>query len=262
MPDPSTILSGNPAASAGQAALGLAQTVTGLINGAKANKIAKELGRTRPKREISPLYGENLSLAESELAGGMSNAAERAYKNQLDKSTAASLDAILKGGGSVNNVGEVFAAGEEGRQRLAMMTDQLRLNQINNVLKAREMSAEEADKNFIFNDWMPWADKSAANAEARRDAKAATWSGLQTFAGGASGMFGNKNSGNTGSGNASSSVLEGVLGGFNEGATGTGRTSYPPASVGMFNFNPLANNFELPGYMSDSDWLTGSHNMF
>lgn len=168
----------------------MAQSVVGLINAGKAKREAKELARTRPKREISPLYGENLSLAESELAGGMSQAAEAAYANQLDKSTAGSLSAILRGGGSVNNVADIFAGGEEGRQRLALLNDQLRLSQIDTVMKARDMMGQETDKNFIFNDWMPWADKSQANAEARKGANDAIWSGLGTVAGAGMNMLG------------------------------------------------------------------------
>ena len=170
-------------------ALGAIQAGISLINAGKAKREAKELARTRPKREISPMYGKNLSLVESELAGGMSQAAESAYTNQLNKTTSASLSAILRGGGDVNNVADIFAGGEEGRQRLALMEDQLRLTQVGNVIKARDQMGEETDKNFLFNDWMPWADKSQANADARKTANEGIWSGLGTLAGGAMNMM-------------------------------------------------------------------------
>lgn len=191
MPDPSTALAAaNPYVAGAQAALGLGQTVASLIKGAKAKKIGKELEKSRPQREISPLYGQSLSLAESELAGGMSTGSETAYNNALDRQQSGALSAILRGGGDVNSVGDVFASGEEGRQRLAMLTDQLRLKQIDNVLKTRDSMAEEQDKNFIFNKWMPWSDKAQANSEARKSAEEGVWSGLSTFVGGASNLAG------------------------------------------------------------------------
>jgi hypothetical protein len=190
MPPPTDLLAANPATALPGVALGVAQTVAGLINAGKTKKEAARLDKIRPKREISPLYGQNLSLAESELAGGMSQKAESAYNQALDRQQSGSLSAILRGGGDVNSVSDVFAAGEEGRQRLAMLTDELRLKQIDSVLKSRDVLAEEGDKNFIFNDYAPWADKSAANATARKDANAAIWGGLQTATGGITDMLG------------------------------------------------------------------------
>lgn len=165
-------------------ALGAAKLATDLVNKKKAKDEAGRLQRTRPEREISPYYGQNLSLVESELAPGLDAATQQAYNNMLQKQQSESIGAILRGGGSVNNVADVFAASEEGRQRLALVRQQARLNQINNVLKAREMSAEEADKNFIFNKWMPWADKAQATAQARKSADAGIWSALDTIGGG------------------------------------------------------------------------------
>lgn len=197
MPDiTSTDLSANPMASLPGAALGVAQSVVSLINAAKAKKEAKELQRTRPKHEISPEFGKNLSLVESELSGGMSNAAESAYNNLMNKQMSASIGAILRGGGDVNSVSSVFASGEEGRQKLAMLNDQLRLKQIDNVIKAREMMAGEQDKNFLFNEWMPWADRAQANSEARKNADKGIWSGLQTATSGLSNILSAQRSGN------------------------------------------------------------------
>jgi hypothetical protein len=169
-----------------QTGLGAVEAVVGAINSKKEKRIADELERSRPKRETDPLYGQNLSLVESELAGGgMSAGAERAYNNVLDRQFSSSLDSILRGGGSVNNVADVFDASEQGRQNLALMKDRMRLNQVNNVLSQRTALAEEGDKNFLFNDWAPWADKSVANAQARQGSQNQLWSGLDTAGSGA-----------------------------------------------------------------------------
>lgn len=189
---PTTLLASAASGNIPGAVLGAAQTAVSLINAHKAKVAAKELERTRPKRQTSPLIGQNLSLAESELAGGMSSAAETAYNNAMDRQQAGSLSALLRGGGDVNSVSDIYASGEEGRQRLSMLTDQLRLKQIDNVVSARNMSADEADKNFLFNQWALWADKSQANAKAREGADKGIWSGLNTVAGAATNFLGGK----------------------------------------------------------------------
>ncbi len=172
-------------------AAGIGQLVTGIVNNAKAKKEAKELARTRPQYAISDLVGQELSDAESERAsGGMSSRAERAYNNLNDKQFSSSLGAILRGGGSVNNVADVFGENEEGRQRLALLSDQMRLNQINNLTRARQSMVGEEGKAFEFNQWRPWADKSQANAAARQQAQQNIWGGIGQIAGSASSFAG------------------------------------------------------------------------
>jgi len=165
------------------AAAGLAQTISGLINNGKAKREAERLAASRPVHTTSPEIGKNLSLAESEAAsGGLSAKAENAYNSLNNKQFSASLGAILRGGGSVNNVADVFGENEAGRQKLALLNDDLRLKQIDRLTAARNQSAEEADKNFEFNQFMPWADKAQANAAARQQAQNNIWSGIGTVA--------------------------------------------------------------------------------
>lgn len=175
-----------PAAAIGAAA-NAAKLVTNLVNNSKAKREARKLEASRPIRETSPLVQQELDLAESELAsGGLSAKAERAYNQLNDKQFSASLGAILRGGGSVNNVGDVFGAGEEGRLRLALMNDQMRVDQLNRLSKAREQSAEEADKNFMFNIVAPWKDKVQAVSKARQQATEGIWNSIDNI--GAMGM--------------------------------------------------------------------------
>lgn len=160
--------------------LGLAQTALGFINKGKAKREAAKLAASRPKYQESPYAKEAVSLAESELSTGISGAAKAAYEEGIDRDLSGSLNAILKGGGSANNVAEVFASSVQGRQRLALMKDNIRLNQINNLTRAQQFATEEREKAFEFNQWAPWADAAQANAAARKDAEAQIWSGINT----------------------------------------------------------------------------------
>jgi hypothetical protein len=168
-------------------ALGIAQTVTGLINSKKTKREAARLAATRPKLEASPYLDDQLSLAQSELSSGMSGAAESAYEQGLSRDVSSSLDAILKGGGDVNNVAEIFDRSAVGRQRLSLMKENLRLSQINNLVNAQGAMETQRQQMFQFNDFAPWADASRANAQGRQKAQDMIWGGLQTVASGAMG---------------------------------------------------------------------------
>lgn len=162
-------------------ALGLGQTVVGLFNKSKANKEAAKLAATRPKYVESPYYKDALKLAESEVSTGMSGEAKNAYEQGIDRNLSTSLSAIMKSGGTPNNVAEVFDVASQGRQRLAMMKDSLRLNQINNLVKTQELNTQEREEAFQFNQWAPWADAAKANAGARTEAESQIWGGLSSI---------------------------------------------------------------------------------
>lgn len=175
------------------AALGAAQTVAGLFKSGKAKREAAELERTRPKIGDSPFIEDQLSLAKSELASGMSGAAENAYEQGLSRDLSTSLDAILKSGGDVNNVADIFDRSQSGRQRLSLMKENLRLNQINNLVNAQGVAENERLQQFQFNEWAPWADKAQANAQARQGAENMIWGGLQTLGGAATSFLQGQN---------------------------------------------------------------------
>jgi hypothetical protein len=127
---------------------------------------------------VSPYAKDQLALAQNEVSNGMSADARAGYDQETDKDLSASLDAILKGGGSVNNVGEVFDHSQTGRQRFAMMKESVRMNDINNLMSAYNNMGEQSDKQFQFNEWAPWADRSQANAEQEKAGQNMMWSGI------------------------------------------------------------------------------------
>lgn len=171
------------------AVLGAAQAGVALLKGGKAKREAKQLAASRPKLEASPFIDEQLSLAQSELSSGMSGATETAYEEGLSRDLSSSLNTILQGGGDVNNVAQIFDRSAVGRQRLSMMKENLRLNQINNLSTAQAAAENERQQRFQFNEFAPWADAAKANAGARQGAENMLWSGIQTAAGAATGML-------------------------------------------------------------------------
>lgn len=162
------------------AAVGIGTAAYGVVKGAKEKKEAKRLAASRPELKASPYLDDQLSLAKSELSSGMSGAAENAYEQGLSRDVSGSLDAILKGGGDVNNVAEIFDRSAVGRQRLALMKENLRLSQIGNLVNAQNAYGNQDQQRFQFNEWAPWADSAQANARARQGSANMVMSGIQT----------------------------------------------------------------------------------
>lgn len=167
-----------PVAAAVPLALSLIQTGIGAANKKAANKEAEELKRTRPQYAISPEATSELSLAESELQQGLGSRAERAYEMASDRGLSNSLSAILKGGGNVNSIGDLYGQQDEGRQRLAMLNENARLNQINSLISADRNMTEQRDKGFMYNQDQWWKNDAQANASAKQGADQQIWSGI------------------------------------------------------------------------------------
>lgn len=250
-------------------AANVAQMVTGAINAAKTKKIAAELERNRPEYEISDLAQQDLDLAESEV-GGLSSRAETAYNNLNNQQFASSLGAILRGGGSVNNVAELYGNNQEGRTRLALLNDQMRVQQIGNLMKTRQMMRDEQDKEWQVNDFSPWKDKQVANAAARQQAQNQLWGGIGGIANAgmnfAAGAYDQKQYDKyfappTSSSGSQTPGLD-FANDFNFNPSNTGRMQ-GGANSAFTNFNPNTpvDLGELD-YLTDENWLTGAHNMY
>lgn len=181
---PTSTPTGIPGADLIQTGLGVVEGAIGLINAGKTKREAAELASTRPQYQISPLAGQDLSLAQSELSNG-SSAGERAYSTLDNQQFSNSVSAILKGGGDVNSIGEVYGNGQEGRLKLAAMRDSLRLNRINNLTRASEENQQEQQTAWQLNKFAPWEDRAQANAAARTGAQGQIWNGINTAGSGA-----------------------------------------------------------------------------
>jgi hypothetical protein len=211
-----------------QTALGIIKLGGGLKNKAELARESQIAEKTKPVRKTSQYNRDALNLAESELMqGGLSDEAERTYNDISDRQIANSISGLLKGGGSVNNIGEIYAAGEEGRQKLSIMEDTMRLNKIQNLLGQYKIMGEEDQANWLVNLYKPYQDKLAAIAEQKKAAQEQINTGMDTIG---AGIGGGGNSGGFGSffGGGSSGGAGGFGGGMG-GAVGGGSAGSAPS---------------------------------
>ena len=110
------------------AGVGAVETGIGAVKASKARKRAEQLNKTRPKESVSPETQEAVALESSELSKP-----SNPYGDQ-DSDFANSLNAILKGGGDPNSIGNLFSSDQAGRGRQAAMQEQIRLAKVNNLV--------------------------------------------------------------------------------------------------------------------------------
>lgn len=168
-------------AAVGGVVIGGAKLYLGEHAKAKARKQAEQQKNSRPQLTDSPYTRDELSLAGSELSAGMGADASRALTQENQKSQTNSLDAILKGGGDINNVSKVFDESQSGNQRLALMKENLRLNKIQNFVSASRNADQQRQQQFQFNEWAPWADRSQAIAQEKTQANQDINEGINTI---------------------------------------------------------------------------------
>lgn len=182
MPDKPSL----PGTSIAQIGLGAIAAGIGLAREGKLKREAEQLAKSRPEYEISKLAGQELSLAKSELGGGLS-AGAKAYMDLNNNQFSSSISSILKGGGDVNSIGAIYGNNDTGRLRLAQMEDELRLRKINNLVTASDKMQSEQQTAWQVNEFAPWQDKAQANAEARSNNDARIWGGANAVAAGIGG---------------------------------------------------------------------------
>lgn len=209
------------------------QIYSGAHAKSKAKKEQARLNASRPKLPVSPYAQQQYDLARSELSNGMSSQAEQAYNNASDRQFSTSLDAILKGGGDINNIGELFDASDQGRQRLALAKENMRINNINNLVRASQNLTNEEQNAFKFNQWAPWADKAQANAQSMIQGQQTMDSGISSLGNIVASYLGGLNS----FGNAGSLTSRGQGGNAGPYSTHEAGTGY------LMNAN--ANNIQL-----------------
>lgn len=155
----------------------------GLINTSKANAEAKFLESTKPVKKTSQFDRDALNLAESDLANGMSAETEQAYDDTDARSLSSSISAILKSGGSSNNISDMYGNSAQARQQMAVVRENLRQKKVETYLSELDTMAEEEEKNWLVNDYGPYINKLKAVGEAKKAAAEQTAKGLDSLGG-------------------------------------------------------------------------------
>jgi hypothetical protein len=170
--DPSLI------SSAVQLGAGLVQAATGAIQKAKAKRIARS--NPRPDYRRPQEIDTNQAVAESRAGQGLSDGALQVYDQSNDRALTSSIEAVTKGGGSVNNIGAIYGNNITGRQRMVMLDEEMRSRNIKGLIDQNNEMAGYKDKEWQIDVFAPYADKAQAAATLAKQSSENIWKGVSS----------------------------------------------------------------------------------
>ena len=130
----------------------------------KAQDAKAAANNTRPTYNIPQEEYDNQRLAESQAGQGMSATSRQAYQNSADSGLANTTDAILRGGGDPNGIGNAYNSYQNGINNLSIYDDQVRMQHLNGLVAQNQRMSADKDKAWQVNQFAPWADKAQALA--------------------------------------------------------------------------------------------------
>lgn len=163
------------------AGTGAVQAGAGIAQKNKAARMAKK--NIRPNYTIPKEIKENVAIASSRAQQGISDAAKQTYKQEAEHGLTAAISAITNNGGSVNNIGDLYGNYQEGIGRMAIIDDEMRVRNVNNLILANKDMADAVDKEFQINKWAPYADTAQAAAALSKQGNDNIWKGVNTIVG-------------------------------------------------------------------------------
>ena len=152
--------------------------IKGGIDKRKAQKERERLANERPQIGNSEALDEQLALARSELSRGINTPGQVAAQQMADGQFSASLQALLQGGGNANNVADLYGDANTGRMQLAIASDNIRRQNIMNLMNAGNQSENFRQQQWQANVFAPWADNTQAAAASYQAANQQMMSGL------------------------------------------------------------------------------------
>ncbi len=224
--------------------VGLGTAAYSIISGASKKSKAKKMARKnqRPNYEIPKAVQDNQRILESRASQGLSDQSIQLYKQSSDRQTTSSLDAILKGGGNVNNIAELYDTTNVGINRMALIDDEMRARNVQALVNQNNVLGGHQDKAWQVNYWGPYADKAQAAAALQKQGadqinQGITTAGNTLMGAATSGMFKSEGAG----------VFGKAAGAGSAPAGGTSNAPYGGASGGREAGNPWVNNAGADG---------------
>lgn len=164
-----------------QSIAGAAQIATSIKQAHEAKKLQKQY--VDPHYNIQQPIIDNQNLAENRASQGLSDQAMLAYNDTNDRSLTASVDAILRGGGSVNSIADLYDTSSDNASKLAMLDEEVRLKREQAYMAQNDKMAEELDKQWQLNVYNPAQDLKQTIATLKQQSYENKWKGINSIVG-------------------------------------------------------------------------------
>lgn len=169
MPVTAAVIGG--AEAAGQAGLGLYQLY-------KAKQIAKN--NIRPEYTPNQQIIQNSDIAASRATTGLNDASLALSTQQNERNLSQGLDAILRSGGGVNQISDLYANNSDTLLKLAALDNQLQGQNVNTFMNANAAKGAEFQSAWQINKYAPYADRAQLASNLQANGFANLGKGIQT----------------------------------------------------------------------------------
>jgi|GEM_PF-1862619 len=137
----------------------------------KKAKEREEAAGAKPVYNIQEPTLKNQGIAENLAQQGLSDESRMMYEQQANRGLSESIDALLKVGGGVNSVSDLYSTYQDKSADLANLNDQIKFRNQQMLMAQNEKMANELDKQYQLNVLDPWKDEKQAIAELRTIAR-------------------------------------------------------------------------------------------
>lgn len=148
----------------------------------KAEQAAK--GNIRPTYQTPQSESYLTNLIQSQGTTGMSDASRAAYLNNAGEGLGTTINAIQKGGGDPNAIGNAYSNYQKGINSMALYDDSQRMQHLNAIAQNYTRQSANTDKEFQLNKFDPYKDRAQAIAQQLQSAQQRQTAGLNTMLGG------------------------------------------------------------------------------
>jgi hypothetical protein len=171
-----------------QGGIGLLQSGIGIAQKIKAAKLAKR--NVRPELEDNAYIDDMYTLTASQAGQGLSDATKQSFLTNIDRNVSSGIDAVLRGGGSVNNIGDLIDSGNSAVREMAWADQQVRARNTSQFITAIQAKADEDRDQFFLNELAPFQDRAQMISELSKQGMDNIFKGVNTMGSAAIGAFG------------------------------------------------------------------------
>lgn len=162
--------------------LGLAKAGYGAYQQSNAKKLAAQ--NAFPDYVIPSQFYDNVGLLQNRAQEGISQDTLAFLAQQNQQNLAGSTNAILQGGGGINSIAALYQGTNAQNAQLAQLDEQLRLQNINNLIEARKELAGQELYKWKINKYDQWRNKAVAAAMLGAQGNKNLVSGIDMFGSG------------------------------------------------------------------------------
>lgn len=158
--------------------IGVGTLAYGVGKDISANNKAKKTLKERPVYKIQDPNFRSKTIAENNAQQGLSDESLQIQEDNANAGLSQSLDVLMKSGGGVNSVSDIYNNFNENVRNLTLVDDQTRFRNQQALISANTMMSDELDKSFQLNQFAPWMDKMQKTAQDKATAQNMQMAGI------------------------------------------------------------------------------------